>query len=59
MPGVQIAMIEATDPDEGENRVLTYSISTSSQGGQFPIAINRNTGVLTNNRTLDRETTDR
>ena len=58
-PGDMIAMIEATDPDEGDNQVLMYSILTTGEGERFPISINRNTGVMTNNRTLDREDVDR
>lgn len=57
--GEPIATIVATDVDEGNNQFLVYSITSSLQETQLPISINSNTGVITNNATLDRERKDR
>ena len=51
--GTQIALIEATDADSGENGKITYLIDKMSAKGVF--LIDANTGALTVANEVDRE----
>jgi len=50
-----IVEVLATDPDQGENGVVTYSIVSNMS---LPFTIDSSTGVVTTIATLDRETVD-
>ena len=52
--GSEIADINATDKDFGQDGLLTYSIITGNEGNKF--VINPSTGVITVNNELDYET---
>ena len=53
MAGKDVAKIQATDRDSGENGRVTYSIVSGNSGGYF--SLNSNTGELTTLKSLDLE----
>ena len=56
--GTPVINVNATDPDEGSNAQLTYSlILVSPVGINFPFLIDSSTGIVSTNGTIDREST--
>ncbi|XP_077066941.1 cadherin EGF LAG seven-pass G-type receptor 1 [Siphateles boraxobius] len=54
--GYSVMHIQAIDADSGDNAHLEYKLTDTSPG--FPFTINNNTGWITVNAELDRETTE-
>ena len=52
--GVSVVKVFANDDDIGQNKEVTYTITTGNEEGTFKI--NKTTGLITLNHTLDRET---
>lgn len=53
-PGIVVARVEANDADSDENGLFSYSLQNS-----IGFAINSSTGVITTQRTFDREVNER
>ncbi|XP_078366665.1 protocadherin Fat 4-like [Oculina patagonica] len=51
--GIHVIQVNATDKDEGDNMLITYSISGGNLGDAFQI--DGDTGVITTRKNLDRE----
>lgn len=52
-PGSLVVKVLATDPDEGDNGAVTYSLYNDTDAGQFDI--DPQTGIITTKGTFDRE----